>query len=716
MPKLSICIPAYENPEGIKRLLESVFSQRYTDFELIVTDDSGSDAVERAVREAARRSGRCGEGPGSVLLRYFRNTPGLGAVRNWNRALSLAQGEYVKLMHHDDWFSDEGSLGSLVELLESHPEADLAFCGTYQAFFASDGTLHRTPRGISAEDEALLRKDWRNLFLGNTIGAPSAVLVRRSAPSACRYDPELTWLVDEEYYLRLLQGNPHFACSPEPWVTIGLSGDQLTESVRDDETVNIRELLYIYRRYMPVSGAADVPERGRRFADYLLARLAANHLPEEELPADLGIPDAARRYRHALREERRAERKRRADTAVYLLTKPVKIAADRMNAVLQPLRALLRIPAESAFWTALTIELLLVIWDKSNATVPYPGQIFRVTFLLFLIKAASEKFTRRELVFFLSACVLGVISWRCAGRNELLRAAVLLAALRGEDHRRVMKYSFFVTLAGCLALAVLAAAGIFGDLYRVQDFDGTGTDLRYCFGMGNPNAAHCMLTMLLILGLYLWENRLRWQHYAALLVLHFVLWRLCRSAAAAGTAFLAIAMSMAFHYRKRLRARDAVYRVTGAVFAAGLVLLAAAAVWGTKIPLIHWLDGHVLTGRVASLWGTTFFSGTLATWYWFSDRANTSYFDLGWLRVVYWYGVIPMILLTQLVFEWLRQIRLRRDAAAYMLVSCLVLYTLIEAHVVSIYLGRNIALPLLASYLPGLLGEERTAPAAGRGG
>ena len=56
MPKVSICIPAYENAEGIQKLLRSIEEQTYTDFEVIVSDDSRTGAVEQAVRaEAACR-------------------------------------------------------------------------------------------------------------------------------------------------------------------------------------------------------------------------------------------------------------------------------------------------------------------------------------------------------------------------------------------------------------------------------------------------------------------------------------------------------------------------------------------------------------------------------------------------------------------------------------------------------------------------------------
>ena len=47
------------------------------------------------------------------------------------------------------------------------------------------------------------------------------------------------------------------------------------------------------------------------------------------------------------------------------------------------------------FWTALIIELIIVIVDKSAYTNPYEGQLFRVTFLLFCVKAATTKYSRK---------------------------------------------------------------------------------------------------------------------------------------------------------------------------------------------------------------------------------------------------------------------------------------------------------------------------------
>ena len=52
MVKVSICVPAYKNPVGVERLLESIKVQSFTDYEVVVTDDSPDGSVEEVVRRA----------------------------------------------------------------------------------------------------------------------------------------------------------------------------------------------------------------------------------------------------------------------------------------------------------------------------------------------------------------------------------------------------------------------------------------------------------------------------------------------------------------------------------------------------------------------------------------------------------------------------------------------------------------------------------------
>lgn len=362
------------------------------------------------------------------------------------------------------------------------------------------------------------------------------------------------------------------------------------------------------------------------------------------------------------------------------------------------------------FYLGLAAEILLVIWDKSSWTDPYMGQICRMTFLLFAVCCACSvrKSTMAEDIVFAIGVLIGALSWRFGGRNDLLRIVIFLRAAGTVSVPRAMKVTFVSSVLGCLGLVGLAFAGIQGHLYQTYDY-GHGVETRWDLGLGHPNSLHCMAAMLLIFALYLFEKRMKLYLYVLLGVGNVLLYGLTRSNTAFAISMLALMLSLLLHYGKKLAAGNAVYFL-GELFLFGGLLFSVFC--GIYRPSGHWLLeklDHVLTGRISSLWTTTFHEGTLSTWKWFGQRLNVCYFDLGWLRVVYWYGVIPALVIIGLTFALLEHARKTRDKAAFLLLLCFGLYTVFEAHLVSAYIGRNYALFIAALYLPKMLG--RTEPA-----
>lgn len=211
--KVSICIPCYQQAMDVRRLLDSILQQDYTDFEVILTDDSGDDDVERVAADYRDRIvAKTGE---ETSFFYQRNPVRLGHVRNWNAALQKAGGEYIKIMFSDDWFTFPTSLSTFVRMLKEHPDAVLSFSGSRQSILAGEDSqknlkhLNRKSEGKSwdrAADEAFLtalRKDFRILFQSDQIGAPSAVLYRRG-DAVQLFDEESGFASDVFLYMELL--------------------------------------------------------------------------------------------------------------------------------------------------------------------------------------------------------------------------------------------------------------------------------------------------------------------------------------------------------------------------------------------------------------------------------------------------------------------------------------------------------------------------------
>ena len=72
---------------------------------------------------------------------------------------------------------------------------------------------------------------------------------------------------------------------------------------------------------------------------------------------------------------------------------------------------------EILFYIALTIELVLVIVDKSELTNPYISYFFRLTFLLTLAVVLLSEYTKAEWLVLIGMCIIGMLSYYLSGRN-----------------------------------------------------------------------------------------------------------------------------------------------------------------------------------------------------------------------------------------------------------------------------------------------------------
>ncbi|MBQ6363464.1 MAG: hypothetical protein IJI62_05605 [Lachnospiraceae bacterium] len=369
-----------------------------------------------------------------------------------------------------------------------------------------------------------------------------------------------------------------------------------------------------------------------------------------------------------------------------------------------------------ALWAGLAIELLIMVIEKSSLVNPYEGLLFRLTFCLFSVKVlellCAGRFRKKELAVYAALLVLGVISWRCSGRNQLLRFMMFILAVYREENRKVLKAFLFSMISGTALLAVLSVLGVLGTVTETANFDGA-VSTRFCFGMGNPNSFQIMVGAIVLLTMILYGQTCRKFWFAVLLALDVLLYVLCRSLM--GTGLIALPVLWTFLLRIRSEQRGPqgaadlnrrICTVMKAVFVLGFLFCIAGAIWGSTNPLINWIDYHLMSGRIASIWDFTFHDGTLSTWTLFGSRLNTRFFDLGWIRVIYWYGVIPALVILWMTGRLEAAMEKKGDLYGCMAVIVVCLFTLTEAHFVSEYIGRNFLFVMTAPYLPAIFGTE----------
>lgn len=124
-PLISIIAPTYNHEKFIKECIDSVISQTYSNWEMLIMDDGSTDATAEIIKHYASIDPR---------IKYFHQE-NVGIFRldkTYNKALSLAKGELISILECDDvWFKDK--LGWQIEGLAQKPDAILAWGAVYNS-------------------------------------------------------------------------------------------------------------------------------------------------------------------------------------------------------------------------------------------------------------------------------------------------------------------------------------------------------------------------------------------------------------------------------------------------------------------------------------------------------------------------------------------------------------------------------------------------------
>jgi glycosyltransferase involved in cell wall biosynthesis len=111
---LSICIPSYNRPEDLRRLLESIDSTKYAnEIEIIIQEDKAPKRLE--VRETVEDF-KNNHNPNGYAIHYHENEENCGYDKNLRTLPKRATGEYVMYMGDDMYVP--GSLDEYIDLLK----------------------------------------------------------------------------------------------------------------------------------------------------------------------------------------------------------------------------------------------------------------------------------------------------------------------------------------------------------------------------------------------------------------------------------------------------------------------------------------------------------------------------------------------------------------------------------------------------------------------
>jgi len=268
-PLVSICVPTYRQPAFVSRLLDSIIAQQYKHIEVILSDDSLDDSIAKVAETYTLK----------LPIRYYPHNPALKSPRNWNFALDRAAGDYVMLVHQDDWFHDEYAIQKYLKAFEDNPNADFVFCKNTAI----------TPEGKAIVLQTFpwliktIQLDPYHLVRSDVIGPPSNVMLKKSV--TVRYDEELVWLVDVDYYVRLIEAGYRYVYLDQHLVSIGLHEDQMTNFCRDNTDIILKEnIFFAFKNNQKVFG-------NWRLYDYFWRLIRNYHIRDRNQLIVAGVPE-----------------------------------------------------------------------------------------------------------------------------------------------------------------------------------------------------------------------------------------------------------------------------------------------------------------------------------------------------------------------------------------------------------------------------------------
>ena len=113
-PLVTVLVTTYNQERYIAQALDSVLAQK-TDFEyeILVSEDCGSDGTRKILEEYAARDRR---------IRLNLRPENVGISRNWFEGLRMARGQFVCTLEGDDWWLSPDKLQTQINFLRAHPD------------------------------------------------------------------------------------------------------------------------------------------------------------------------------------------------------------------------------------------------------------------------------------------------------------------------------------------------------------------------------------------------------------------------------------------------------------------------------------------------------------------------------------------------------------------------------------------------------------------
>lgn len=192
MIRLSICIPTYNRVDLLVQTLLSVVWQSVVPYEVIIVDNASTEDMTEVINMCQQHK-----------YTFVRNENNLGFVKNWNRCIDLATGDYLCILHsddllHRDWYE------TFSAAIQDNPGIDVFSCALALINDRNYVTDIYFPLGKTGMLKDNFIEIWKSCYFGLTVSGGMVVkksVFRRVGYFEERFGTEC----DLKFYLRVIK-------------------------------------------------------------------------------------------------------------------------------------------------------------------------------------------------------------------------------------------------------------------------------------------------------------------------------------------------------------------------------------------------------------------------------------------------------------------------------------------------------------------------------
>lgn len=204
---ITIVVTSYNYQKYLKDTVNSILSQNFSEWEMIVVDDASSDSSVEILEEFAKNDNR---------IKLIKNEKNLGLCKSLQKGIKAASGEWIAFLESDDLWT-ENHLQKITEIIKKYPQTGLIF-NDVEAFGDRDSVKGKQ-KYFDENRKFLKHKSFpSNMFfdLGavNRIPTFSCVCIKKEELLKCDFSAPIDKFLDWWFYIHLARNN-HFYYIPE---------------------------------------------------------------------------------------------------------------------------------------------------------------------------------------------------------------------------------------------------------------------------------------------------------------------------------------------------------------------------------------------------------------------------------------------------------------------------------------------------------------------